>query len=184
VGDPAAVKPGARESVGDLSEAAIVVDVGGGNGALLAALLQRYPTLSGLLFDQDEVVAGAGDTLAAMAGRVQVVGGSFFDRVPAGGDVYLLSQVLHDWDDQACRQILAAVRSAMEPGRRLMVIERLLEPGSGPLHYLSDINMMVNLHGRERSLDEFTQLLSETGFGAPTVVRTQATFSILDALSV
>jgi hypothetical protein len=72
----------------------------------------------------------------------------------------------------------------MEPGRRLLLVERLLAPDSSAMHYLSDINMMVNLHGRERTLPEFTQLLAETGFGAPTVVRTRGSFSILEASSI
>jgi hypothetical protein len=95
-----------------------------------------------------------------------------------------MSQVLHDWDDPSCRRILTAVRAAMEPGRRLLLVERLLEPESGPMHYLSDINMLVTLHGRERTLPEFTQLLTETGFDAPSVVRTQSSFSILEASSL
>jgi hypothetical protein len=171
-------------AVADLSGVSIAVDVGGGNGALLTALLRRNPTLSGVIFDTEEVVAGAGPALQAFPGRLQAVGGDFFDALPAGGEVYLMSQVLHDWDDPSCRRILTAVRAAMEPGRRLLLVERLLEPESGPMHYLSDINMMVNLHGRERTLPEFTQLLTETGFDAPSVVRTQSSFSILEASSL
>jgi hypothetical protein len=171
-------------AVADLSGVALAVDVGGGNGALLTALLRRNSELTGVVFDTEEVVAGAGPALETFPGRLRAVAGSFFDQVPPGGDAYLMSQVLHDWDDPSCRRILSAVRAAMEPGRRLLIVERLLAPDSSAMHYLSDINMMVNLHGRERTLPEFTQLLAETGFGAPTVVRTRGSFSILEASSI
>lgn len=167
-----------------LSHASVAVDVGGGNGALLVSLLRRNLALSGVVFDMTEVVAGAGPAIAAFPGRLRIEAGSFFDEVPRGGDVYLLSQVLHDWSDEDCRRILTTVRTAMAPDSLVMLIERLLGPESGPMHYLSDINMMVNLHGRERTLDEFSALLSDTGFGTPTVVPTAGSFSILEARPV
>ncbi len=166
----------------DFSEAGLVVDIGGGNGALLAAILEANPQARAVLFDQAHVVAGAADSFELFAHRLQVATGSFFQSVPVGGDVYTMSQILHDWNDADCLSILTNVRAAMRPGTRLLVIERLLEGISNPMVYLSDINMMVNLQGRERTFEEFTDLLTQSGFFAPRVVRTRSSFSILETV--
>ena len=166
----------------DFSEAGLVVDIGGGNGALLAAILTANPQTTGLLFDQAHVVAGAADTLERFAHRFEAATGSFFQSIPVGGDVYTMSQILHDWNDAQCQSILSNVQAAMRPGARLLVIERLLEGHSNPIIYLADINMMVNLQGRERTLEEFTALLTQTGFSAPRVVRTRSSFCILETI--
>jgi O-methyltransferase domain len=171
----------------DFSNAGLVVDIGGGNGALLAAILQANPQARGLLFDQDVVVAGAGQTLADFAGRSQIEAGDFFQTIPFGGDTYTMSAVLHDWDDAHCLSILVNTRTAMQPNKRLLVIERLLEPEVGltnPMNYLADISMMVNLNGRERTHTEFTQLLAMSGFGEPQIHRTTSAFCILEAQSI
>ena len=171
----------------DFADAGLVVDVGGGNGALLGAILRANLEVRGVLFDQEAVVAGAARTLADVADRVQVEVGSFFEAVPSGGDVYTLSLILHDWDDERCLGILANIRTAMEAGKRLLVVERVLDqpdrPAS-PATYLSDINMMVNLHGRERTLPEFTSLLERSGFEKPLLHATESPFCILETISV
>ena len=170
----------------DFTDARLVVDVGGGNGALLAAILGRHPGIRGLLFDQDAVVAGSARVLGELVERVELQAGNFFERVPAGGDVYLLSQILHDWDDEVCLKILNTTRIAMGPHGRLLVIERVLgEAGPpDPMTYLADINMMVNLHGRERTREEFATLLEHSGFGKPRLFRTTSPFWILETRSV
>ncbi len=168
--------------------ASLVVDVGGGNGALLAAILGKHDDVRGVLFDQEAVVAGANDVLGAdLSSRCRIEVGDFFETVSAGGDIYILSQVLHDWDDDRCATILANCRAAMGPRKRLLVIDRLLEqePGrTNPMNYLADITMMVHLHGRERTPAELTDLLTEGGFGEPRIVRTTSPFSVLEAASV
>ena len=170
----------------DFTDASLVVDIGGGNGALLAAVLGRYPGVRGLLFDQEAVVAGAAGVLGKVVERVTVQAGSFFEAVPPGGDVYLLSMILHDWDDEHCLAVLAKTRTAMGPQKRLLVIERVLgEPGQpNPVDYLADINMMVNLHGRERTRAEFASLFDRSGFGAPRLSKTNSPFWILEAWSI
>ena len=167
----------------------LVVDVGGGNGALLAAILGANPGTRGLLLDQEAVVADALDLLGAadVADRCQVKTVDFFDAIPAGGDIYTMSQILHDWDDDHCTTILTNCRTAMGPNKRLVVIERLLEqePGqTNPINYLADMNMMVMLHGRERTPAEFARLFTATGFSEPQIVRTTSPFCILEASSV
>ena len=169
----------------DFTGARLVVDVGGGNGALLAAILGQYPGVRGLLFDQETVVARAALAFAALMERVEIQAGSFFEGVPPGGEVYLLSLILHDWDDEQCLKILTNIRTAMGPQKRLLVIERILgEPGpASPMTYLSDINMMVNLHGRERTREGFTALFRNSGFGEPRLWPTASPFWVLETWS-
>jgi hypothetical protein len=173
----------------DLRGAALVVDVGGGEGGLLAALLAAHPVpLRGLLYDRPQVVAGAGAVLGAagIAGRCAVEAGDFFERVPKGGEVYLLSQVLHDWDDAACGRILGRCRAAMRAGARLVVVERVLPPlgreaEADPGEFLADTHMMAMLHGRERTAAEFSSLLEAAGFGLQGIRSTRSPFRLIEA---
>ena len=144
-----------------------VVDVGGGKGAFLAAILAMHPTVRGVLFDQPHVVNGAGPVLAAagVADRCQVIGGSFFDSVPTGGDAYVLKAILHDWEDEPCVQILRTCRQAMADGTALLVVERELgRPNQDPDPKFSDLNMLVGPMGQERTPDEYAALFAEAGF--------------------
>ncbi|TSA81707.1 methyltransferase [Deinococcus detaillensis] len=179
-------RPAAVAAACDLTGASLVVDVGGGTGALLAALLERNPGMRGLLFDQEAVVAGAGRVLGELAKRVEVQAGSFFESVPPGGDVYLLSQILHDWDDEHCLSILANIRAAMGPQKRLLVIDQVMgESGPpSPMTYLTDITMMVNLHGWERTRGEFIALFNNSGFGEPQLHQTNSSFWVLETRSI
>jgi len=146
----------------------VVVDVGGGDGTLLTAILTRHPGLRGVLFDQPHVVAEAGTRLAAggVVDRVEVVGGDFFAGVPAGGDYYILSAVLHDWGDERTAAILAQCRRAMGPEAKLLLVEQVLPPGNVPsTTKLYDILMLVtNAGGRERTEEEWRALLRAGGF--------------------
>jgi hypothetical protein len=154
----------------DLSEARRIVDIGGGHGVLLATFLQRWPDTRGVLFDLPGAAA-AGKKRLAEAGlldRVDVVGGDFFrpDELPAGGDVYLLSQILHDWDDTHSRQLLRNLRQTMDPTARLLIVEMLMpERVDGPHPAIDlDLVMLVLTGGRERSASEYQQLLEGAGF--------------------
>jgi SAM-dependent methyltransferase len=150
----------------DFSGARRIVDVGGSEGTLLAAVLAAHPTATGVLFDLPEVAARAGPALerAGVADRCEVVGGDFFDAVPAGGDAYLLKYILHDWPDDDARRILRRCREAMGPGSRLVVVEWLLpEPGQRGRTHLIDLNMLVLLGARERTLPELANLLASAG---------------------
>jgi len=159
-----------------------IIDVGGGNGALLAVVLQKYPALSGVLFDQEIAVKDAPTVLGPAGSRCKIVPGDFFAGVPAGGDAYLLSQILHDWDDEHCLRILRNCHDAMREDSRLLVIERVLESRGNPMNYLSDMDMMVLFPGaHERTLKEYGELFAATGFGAPTLTRTRSPFCILEA---
>jgi len=164
----------------------VVVDVGGGDGTLLAAILATRPYLCGVLFDQPHVVAEAGPrlTAAGVADRVNVVGGDFFVDVPAGGDSYILSAVLHDWGDDRAIAILAQCRRAIGFDAKLLVVEQVLPPDNDPsLAKLSDINMLVtNAGGRERSEDEWRALLHAGGFDLTDRLATTPTYEVITAV--
>ncbi len=161
-----------------------VVDVGGSHGAFVAAVLQRETTATGVLFDRPEVVEGAGATLqaAGVAHRVERVAGDFFQSVPAGGDVYLLKHILHDWSDDECVQILGRVRDAMTPDARVVVAEMLIDdkgpPSPAPL---LDLNMLVMLSGRERTAQEFGGLFASAGLKLHGVTPTHSPVAVLEA---
>jgi O-methyltransferase domain/Dimerisation domain len=161
-----------------------VVDIGGGHGALLAAVLAAHPQMRGVVFDQPHVVAGAPAVLeeAGVADRCEVVGGSFFDAVPAGADAYLLKAILHDWDDEDALRILRSCRDAIAADGALLVVERELgAPNANPDAKLSDLNMMVGPGGRERTREELGDLLAEGGFALQRTVPTAIGVCVFEA---
>lgn len=144
--------------------------MGGGDGTLLAAVLSAVPALRGVLFDLASGVGAAPETLAAagIADRCRVVAGDFFDSMPEGGDAYLLKSVVHDWDDERVVQILRNCRWAMQPGGVLLVLEQFLparmdSPQEARGTVMSDLNMLVNTRGRERTEEEYRQLYARAG---------------------
>ena len=175
----------------DFSRVRTVVDVAGGNGALLAAVLSAHPELQGVLFDLAAGLAGADSALesAGVAGRVRIVEGSFFESVPAGGDLYLLKSIVHDWDDDRALKILQTCRAAMAPQARLVVVERLLPEngvdGDAALGTLmSDLHMMVVLGGRERATDEYASLFSAAGLRMTHPIAMASDFYAIEAVPV
>jgi hypothetical protein len=165
----------------------LAVDVGGNQGSLLLRLLEAHPAARGVLFDLPDTVrqAEAPGAAAGMAGRVELVGGDFFTTVPTGGDLYLLKQILHDWNDEECRAILRAVRAAMEPGTRLAVVERLLPERPRPHNaFALDVIMLMWTTGRERRLSEYLALLGECGFAFDRVTENPDGMSVLEVLAV
>jgi hypothetical protein len=141
-----------------------VVDVGGGNGALALALLERRPGLRGIVFDLPEVAAEAEERIrtAGLADRCRAVGGSFFAEVPAGGNVYVLSRILHGWDDERAGTILAGIRRAA-PDASLLIVDGVVAPPNEPGEKLLDL-LMLTLGGRERTEDEWRALLSDADY--------------------
>jgi hypothetical protein len=150
----------------DFGRFGTVVDVAGGNGTLLAALLRAHPGMRGILFDQEHVVSGAGPILqaAGVLDRCEVVGGSFFVSVPEGGDAYVLKWIIHDWEDSESIAILRTCRDAMGPEAVVLLIERDLgPPNENPAAKLADLNMFVMPGGRERTEKEYGQLFAQAG---------------------
>jgi hypothetical protein len=169
-------------AVYDWSRFRNIVDVGGGHGVLLFSLLHAYPALHGTVFDLPQAVAVA-ERYAAWEGledRVEAVAGNFFHDVPPGGDALILSRILHDWPDKACVRILRGCRAAMEPAAELLILERVIEAGSGQrADKEADVHMHVVLGGKERTRVEFAQLLAEAGFALERVVETTTTNQIV-----
>lgn len=149
----------------DFGRFGTVVDVGGGRGAFLAALLAAHPRMHGVLFDLPHVIAGRRDTTGEADPRLRTVAGSFFDGVPEGGDAYAMRAVLHDWPDDEAVAILRTCRTAMTEDAVLLVIERDLGPANElPEAKLSDLNMLVGPGGRERAIEEYAALFQAAGF--------------------
>lgn len=171
----------------DLAGAETVVDVGGGRGAMLAGVLRAWPRLTGVVADRPEVAAEA-DTAFAEAGltdRAHGVGCDFFASVPSGADVYLLANVLHDWDDADCVRILRTIRAAMDDDSRLLVVEKLLGvPGRAATDARDlafvDLHMLVMFGARERTLKEYDALLTEAGFRPGAVHPTGTSWNVVE----
>ena len=162
-----------------------VVDVGAGAGALLASIVGSNPGVRGVLFDRPDVLPDADHLLAArgVRGRCELIGGSFFEPMPVTGDVWILSQVLHDWPDAECRAILLRCRECMRPGDRLLVIEMVPVPGQPDVGIaLLDMTMMMfGGEARQRTVEEYNQLFAATRFAPARVAATSTAFSILEA---
>lgn len=166
----------------DFGRFGCIVEVGGGQGLLLKEILLACPASRGVLFDQPQVIASADQGLASagLAQRCEIVGGSFFESVPEGGDAYVMKFILHDWDDHAAIDILRTCRRAMSPTATLIVIERVVgPPNEGPEGKLSDLNMLVTHGALERTHQEFNNLLKSGGFEVTEVVPTRSPLSII-----
>jgi len=154
-------------AAGVLPEAGMIVDVGGGNGSTLVAILESQPELRGVLYDLPLAIDRARKRIAdsAAGARIELVEGNFFRSVPAGGDLYMLSHVLHDWPDDRAVEVLQHTAAAMTPGATLLVTEIMKpEHDSGWLLAYLDLLMLVGLGGRERTATEYEELLRTAGF--------------------
>ena len=168
----------------DFSDFGTIVDVGGGHGRLLAAILRKTPQARGILFDAESVVAGAPAVLdaAGVADRTAVVGGSFFESVPSGGDAYVLKHIVHDWDESKVLEILRNVRNAMAANTKLLVIETVIpDDDREHLSKLLDLEMLVAGTGKERTAAEYTRLLNRAGFRNTRVIPTVGPASVVES---
>lgn len=157
----------------DFSAATVVVDVGGGNGTLLLQVLAANLHLRGILYDRPEVIAEAEQRaeLQSLAARCCYIGGDFLQQVPEGGDCYILSQILHNWNDEQCQQILHNCFARMQRGSRLLIVEQLLPErlqGTSPA-IESDLMMLLFLGGQERTQTNYERLLNRAGFSLITI---------------
>jgi len=178
-------EPPAVAAAYDFSSFRTVVDVGGGTGNMLAAILARHPEPRGLLFDRAHVVVEANKLLKTegVVNRVTIEAGDFFQAVSAGGDAYILSHILHDWNDEQCLTILGHCRKAMQPDGRLLIVEMVLPPGDAPHPgKILDMVMLVLTGGRERTEAEYADLLDKAGFRLNCVVATHSPVSVLEAV--
>jgi len=160
-----------------------IVDVGGANGALLAAILTANPQSTGVVFDLPHVVREASSVIrgAGLEGRCEMVEGSYFDGVPSGGDAYIFKSVLMDHTDETCAAILRQVRTAMGPHGALLVIEGVISAANeGPRNAFSDLMMLVGTGGRERRRDEWEAVLAAGGFALSSITPTASRVQILE----
>ncbi|WP_342374056.1 acetylserotonin O-methyltransferase [Myxococcus stipitatus] len=169
----------------DFSKARSVMDLGGGTGTLLAHILQAHPGMKGALFELPHVHDGAVARMAelGLGSRTKVVAGDFFETIPSGHDLYILSQILHDWDDERCVQLLTNVRAAMGPDSKLLIVETVL-PGDNQPHFgnLYDVAMMVLVGGRERTGPEYTALVEKAGLRVNRVSPTTMPPSVVEVV--
>jgi orsellinic acid C2-O-methyltransferase len=175
-------------AVGEFGRFTTLADLGGGRGALLAAVLAAHPRLRGVLFDLPAALEGAAEALeaAGVADRCTLAPGSFFDAVPGGADAYLLKSVIHDWDDERAGAILANCRRAMPAAATLLLVEPVASERPGPGDQFSvsysDLNMLVCTSGRERTEAEFRHLLGAAGFTVRWITPCPPTgYSLLEA---
>jgi len=174
----------------DFSAVRRLVDVGGGYGELLCAILPNYPAMRAVLFDLPRVVEGAANNLAAagVADRCELVCGDFFESVPEGADLYVLKSVLHNWEDGACLRLLGNCRVAMSTESGLLLIERVMPSRmtatpAARIAARNDLNMMVGPGGRERTQGEFESLLRASGLRATRFTPTPMGFCLIEVRS-
>ncbi|MCX2932118.1 methyltransferase [Mycobacterium sp. CVI_P3] len=169
----------------DFSAHRTIVDIGGGQGAMLAAVLGSAPGARGILYDVPRVVVGAPKLLSDkhVADRVQIVEGSFFDHVPGGGDAYLLKNIIHDWADDRALRILRNVRAAAGPRSTVLLVEMVVRENGrdGPENWV-DLEMLLNLGSRERTADEYRNLLRQAGFRMTSVIPTASPLCVIEAV--
>jgi hypothetical protein len=168
---------GQIDTVYDFSTKRVVVDIGGGNGELLNHVLDAGPHLEGILFERPDVIASL-----QTRERCTYIAGDFTTGIPDSGDIYLLSRVLHDWDDQQCRNILKRCAESMRADADLLIVERLLPEDASPsLAFPWDIHMLCNVGGRERTRTQYRQLLANTGFTLTATTELPLDFALLQA---
>lgn len=168
----------------DFSRFRKVVDVGGAHGVLLSAILHASPTTRGVLFDLPHVIATAGESIMAqgLSDRCELKSGDFFEALPAGADLHLLKQVIHDWDDERSTRLLKNSHRALAPQGTLLLVEMVVPPDNAPSPAQGmDLNMLVLLGGRERTEEQYRHLLAEAGFRLARVIPTHSPFSVIEA---
>ncbi|MGH9329339.1 MAG: methyltransferase [Vicinamibacterales bacterium] len=178
-----AVVIAAALDVYDFSGIDTLVDVAGGHGQVLISILQRYPSMRGVLADLEHVIAGAIPRIreAGLEARCKTASIDFFEAVPEGGDAYVMKHIIHDWDGDRALTILRNIRKAMRPGGRVILLESVLQPGNAPdFGKLIDIEMLLMPGGRERTEAEFASLFRRAGFELTRVVPTQSPLSVIE----
>lgn len=172
----------------DFSSIDKVVEIGGGHGTLIASILKTYPNMQGILFDQPHVVIGAKNLIEAegLAERCQIIGGDFFQSVPSGGEVYILKQIIHDWDDTAAIAILKNCRIQMAKSGKILVIETLIPSrDEASFSKLIDLEMLVISGGCERNEAEYRALFKAAGFQLTNIITTHSSpHAIVEGIAV
>lgn len=167
----------------DFAQFGTVVDIGGGNGTVIRTVLEKNPGVQGILYDMPHVIERARPALekSSVASRLNLIGGSFFESAPPGGDAYMMRHIIHDWYDPESLTILKNCAAVMRPDAKLLVIDAVIEPGNGPqFSKFLDITMLTMPGGKERTGAEFRELLAAAGFELTRVVTTSSPVSIVE----
>lgn len=167
----------------DFTGTGTLADIGGGNGSVITAILKRYPTMRGILYDLPKVTerATANIKAAGLEDRCQVVAGDFFESVPSGADAYFLRHIIHDWHDEKSLTILRNCRRAMSSSGKLLVVEGIIPPGNEPsISKFFDLAMMTIPGGLERTEAEFRKLFEAAGFRLARIVPTKTWVSVIE----
>jgi hypothetical protein len=169
----------------DFSKCGTIVDVGGGHGALLLAILKGTPGARGIVFDAPQVAEGARKAIeaAGLSDRCKAEGGDFFKAVP-GGDLVIMKNIIHDWNDAKATQILKSCRAALPASGKLLLAELVVPPGFAPhMSHILDLEMMVLCDGKERTEAEYRELLAGAGFRLNRVIPTEGSpYGLVEAL--
>lgn len=165
-----------------------IVDLGGGHGSLLSTVLRTYPTVQGVLFDLPMVIEEAQKRVdPALQGRYELVSGSFFQEIPTGAHLYMMKQVLHDWEDKECVAILQKCREAMQVNGRVLVADRVIlspeEDHFSSFNKLWDLLMLTVVGGRERTRAEFARIFEAAGFSLTRVITTGTPISLVEGIA-
>lgn len=164
----------------DFSDIQVLADIGGGNGLLIGAVLQHYPSMKGILFDLRHVIGRAQQNLQAYGDRCAVIEGNFFDSVPGGADAYLFRHIIHDWTDEQSNQILSHCRKVIPMSGKLLLVEAVVPPGNDPSPAKNfDMTMMV-IGGFERTESEYASLFDRAGFQLTSVTPTSSMVSVIE----
>jgi len=168
----------------DFSAIGTLVDVAGGQGTLLAGILAANPALQGILFDRPPALAGADQVFEreGVGSRVRLVSGDFFHSVPAGADAYLMKSVIHDWSDECSLKILHNICLAINPASKVLIVETIVPEGNAPsISKIKDLQMLAAMGGKERTANEYRQLLEASGFRVANITPTRSAFSVIEA---
>jgi ubiquinone/menaquinone biosynthesis C-methylase UbiE len=174
---------GAMLAAYDFTPIRVLADIGGGNGSLIRAVLERYPSLTGILFDLGHVIGRARQNIeaAGLTNRCSFVEGSFFESIPTGADAYLFRHIIHDWTDSQCIQILGHCRKVLPKDGRLLVVETVVPAGNEPsLAKSYDMAMLAFPGGQERTEAEYWSLFAKAGFQLTAVTPTAASISVVE----
>ena len=167
----------------DFSNIGTLVDIAGGHGRLLNAVLEANSSMRGVLFDLPHVIESAKQT-TSVGDRCEFATGDFFVSVPTGGDAYMMKHIIHDWDDERAIKILKNIKDAMNPGGRVLVIESVIADGNGQdFGKLLDIEMLVSPGGKERTAVEYEDLFKRAGLRLTRIVPTRSPYSVIEAVA-
>lgn len=160
----------------DFRDAGVIADIAGGHGQLLRHVLDDTPGARGILFDLPEVIAGA-----PVDQRIQAISGSFFESIPSGASTYVLSHIIHDWDDESSIRILSNIRKVIPADGRVLLVESVVGVNGHPFAPLLDMEMLVLVTGKERTEEEYRALLQASGFQLNAILPTQSVVQVLEA---